>query len=102
MARRRVNTTKFEIIQQATKLFLEKGYSTTTPKDVSEALNISTGNLTYYFPTKGHLLAVLIEMLCQFQGKTLHYMVEEEGTTSLFAVNNSGHMENINMLHSMT
>ncbi|MBR2902255.1 MAG: TetR/AcrR family transcriptional regulator [Clostridia bacterium] len=86
MARRRVNTTKYEIIQQATKLFLEKGYSATTPKDVCDDLNISTGNLTYYFPAKEHLLAVLIEMLCQFQGKALHYMVEEEGTTSLFAV----------------
>lgn len=86
MARRRVNTTKYEIIQQATRLFLEKGYSATTPKDVCDDLNISTGNLTYYFPTKEHLLSVLIEMLCSFQGKTLHYMVEEEGTTSLFAV----------------
>ncbi len=86
MARRRVNTTKYEIIQTATRLFLEKGYSHTTPKLICDMLDISTGNLTYYFPTKEHLLAVLVEMLCSFQGKTLQNMVQEEGTTSLLAV----------------
>jgi len=86
VARRHVNTTKYEIIQYATKLFLEKGYSNTTPKLVCDALDISTGNLTYYFPTKEHLLAVLVEMLCKFQGKLVQHMVQEEGTTSLLAV----------------
>lgn len=86
MARRRVNTTKYEIIQTATRLFLEKGYSSTTPKLICEELDISTGNLTYYFPTKEDLLAVLVEMLCSFQGKLLQNLVEEEGTTSLLAV----------------
>ena len=86
MARRRVNTTKYEIIQTATNLFLEKGYSHTTPKMICDVLDISTGNLTYYFPTKEHLLAVLVEMLCLFQGQTMHNMVQEEGTTSLLAI----------------
>lgn len=86
MARRRKNTTKYEIIQIGTKLFLEKGYSATTPKLICEELDISTGNLTYYFPTKEHLLIVLVEMLCSFQGKTLNDMVQEEGKTSLLAV----------------
>lgn len=86
MARRRVNTTKYEIIRYATKLFLEKGYSVTTPKLICDGLDISTGNLTYYFPTKEHLLAVLVDMLCSFQGKTIHDMVEEDGVTSLLAV----------------
>lgn len=86
MARRRVNTTKYEIIQTATRLFLEKGYSATTPKLICDELDISTGNLTYYFPTKEHLLAELVEMLCKFQGEILQNMVEEEGTTSLLAV----------------
>lgn len=86
MARRHVNTTKYEIVQKATELFLEVGYSATTPKMVCDALDISTGNLTYYYPTKETLLAVLVEMLCKFQSKTLHSYVEEEGTTSLLAV----------------
>ncbi len=86
MARRRVNTTKYEIIQTATRLFLERGPSATTPKLICDELDISTGNLTYYFPTKEHLLAELVEMLCRFQGEMLQNMVEEEGTTSLLAV----------------
>lgn len=86
MARRRVNTTKYEIIQTATTLFLERGYSHTTPKLICDELDISTGNLTYYFPTKEHLLAVLVEMLCSFQGQMMQNMVQEEGKTSLLAV----------------
>lgn len=86
MARRRVNTTKYEIIQEATQLFLTKGYSNTTPKQICDTLDISTGNLTYYFPTKEHLLAVLVDMLCRFQAKTIQDMVEEDGVTSLLAV----------------
>lgn len=86
MARRRVNTTKYEIIQEGTRLFLEKGYSNTTPKLICDTLDISTGNLTYYFPTKEHLLAVLVDMLCKFQAKTIQDMVEEDGLTSLLAV----------------
>ena len=86
MARRHINTTKYEIIRTGTRLFLEKGYSATTPKLICDELDISTGNLTYYFPTKEHLLAVLAEMLCKFQGKTLQSIVKEEGASSLLAV----------------
>lgn len=86
MARRHANTTKLEIIQKATEHFLEKGYSATPPKLICDELDISTGNLTYYFPTKEHLLAVLVQMLCDFQGKLMQEMVEEEGATSLMAL----------------
>lgn len=85
MARRHVNTTKFEIIRTATRLFLEVGYSATTPKRICEELDISTGNLTYYFPTKEHLLTELVEMLCEYQRELLQEQVEE-GRTSLLAV----------------
>lgn len=85
MARRRVNTTKYEIIRVATKLFLEQGYSNTTPHRICEELDISTGNLTYYFPTKDHLLNVLVEMLCAFQWKMVRDAADH-GQTSLLAV----------------
>ncbi len=83
--RRRANTTRHEIVQLATKLFLEIGYSATTPKRICDVLNISTGNLTYYFSTKDHLLAVLVEMLCAFQRKNVQDTVGD-GKTSLLAV----------------
>lgn len=71
MARKRITTTKFEIIQVASELFFEKGYSATSPKLIAAQLQMSPGNLTYYFPTKEHLLAVIVEMLVEFQWKLL-------------------------------
>ncbi|MBQ8494127.1 MAG: TetR/AcrR family transcriptional regulator [Clostridia bacterium] len=69
----------------ASKLFLETGYSATSPKLVCEELDISTGNLTYYFPTKEHLLAVVVEMLCDFQRKMMD-LEAQEGYSSVMAI----------------
>lgn len=77
MARKRVNTTKHEIIQVATALFLEMGVTHTSPKMIADELGISTGNITYYFPTKEHLLAALVEMLCDFRNKQMRHQVEQ-------------------------
>lgn len=85
MARARVNSTKVEIIRVATKMFLEKGFSATSVKSVCDELEISTGNFTFYFPTKEHVLAVLVEMLCEFQREIMQAVVEE-GNTSLLAL----------------
>lgn len=71
MARKRVTTTKYEIIQVASELFFEKGYSATSPKLIASELQMSPGNLTYYFPTKEHLLADIVKMLTDFQWKML-------------------------------
>ncbi len=68
---------KHEIIKTATTLFLEVGYSKTSPQMIAKKLEISTGNLTYHFPTKEHLLAVLVEMLCDFQEKLLEYEADK-------------------------
>ena len=77
--------TKLEIIQEATRQFLEKGYSHTTIAAISKALDMSPGNLTFHYPTKEHLLAELVDMLCDFQWK----LVEEEaneGYSSIMAL----------------
>lgn len=73
MARKRTTTTKLEIIQVASEFFLKAGYSNTSPKMIADELGLSTGNITYYFPTKEHLLVVIVEMLCDFQWKMLEY-----------------------------
>ena len=86
MARRRkINTTKIEIVQTATKMFLERGYSETSVKAICDELDISTGNLTFYFPTKEHLLALLVRMLCDYQWKMIEHAADE-GNTSLMAL----------------
>lgn len=65
--------TKLEIVKVATSFFLEVGYSKTSPKMIADELGISTGNLTYHYPTKEHLLAQLVEMLGDFQEKMIGY-----------------------------
>ena len=85
MARRRVNTTKLEVIQTATRMFLEKGYSATSIKAIADKLDMSTGHLTFYFPTKEHLLAELVEMLCDFQWTQIRQYVDD-GESLLMAV----------------
>lgn len=82
MSKRKVNTTRLEIIQVCTRMFLERGYSATSAKMVCEKLDISTGNLTFHFPTKEHMLTVLVDMLCDFQWDMMERSVEE-GTSSL-------------------
>ena len=83
MAKRRA-TTRAEIIKVATEMYLENGYSNTTTKAICDRIGISTGNLTFYFPTKEHLLDILVEMVCDFQWDLMKKTVEE-GNTSLMA-----------------
>ena len=81
----KIKTTKLDIIRCAAELFFEQGYSATSPKHICDALDISTGNLTYYFPTKEHLLAVFVEMLCDFQGELME-MEANEGVSSVLSI----------------
>ena len=74
---RKSKLTKLEIIKTATSMFLEVGYSKTSPQMIAKELGISTGNLTYYYPTKEHLLAVLTDLLCKFQWKLMEYEAGE-------------------------
>lgn len=83
--RRRVNTTKYEIIREASKAFLEHGYSATSIRSIAADLDMNAGLLMYHFPTKEHLLAVLVEMMCDFQWQMMKAVVEE-GNSSLMAV----------------
>lgn len=82
---RKVNETQLAILQTGTRMFLEWGYSATSPKAICAAVGISPGTLTHYYPTKEQLLAVLIEMLADFQWKTVVDIVNE-GETPLTAL----------------
>lgn len=76
-AAKKVNATKKEIIQIATRLFLERGFTDTSVKLISDSLEISTGNLTFHYPTKEDMLAILVEMLCDFQWCTMEASLNE-------------------------
>ena len=78
-------STKNKILRVSSTMFLEVGYSKTSPQMIAKELKVSTGNLTYYYPTKEHLLAVLTDLLCKYQWK----MIKEEaddGISSLLAL----------------
>jgi len=81
---RSINITKLEIIQTATRLFFSQGFSKTTASLLSKEVGISTGNLTFYFPTKEHILQVLVEMMCEFQWKIMEEHTDE-GKSSLLS-----------------
>ena len=51
-----------EILQTAKELFNESGYNSVSTRDISEALGISKGNLTYHFKKKEDIIeAILFE-----------------------------------------
>ena len=78
-------STKNKILRVSTTMFLEGGYSKTSPQMIAKELKVSTGNLTYYYPTKEHLLAVLTDLLCKYQWK----LIKDEadgGMSSLLAL----------------
>lgn len=85
MRRKGINSTKLEIIQVALQLFLEKGYTETSARAICKELDISLGNLTYFFPSKEHLLSLLINMLCDFQWKLMREEAED-GISNVLAI----------------
>ena len=85
MARKRSpSPMRAAIIKAASELFFEIGYSKTTPNAICEKADVGTGNLTYYFPTKQHLLAVLAQMMIDYQWKEMENAADE-GKSSLLA-----------------
>ena len=85
MARtKRENPTRVAIIQAASEMFFDIGFSKTTAAAVCKKLNIGTGNLTFYFPTKEHILNELVNMMIDFQWKAMEDATDE-GKSSLLA-----------------
>ncbi|MBQ2742292.1 MAG: TetR/AcrR family transcriptional regulator [Oscillospiraceae bacterium] len=82
---RRVKTTKLDIVKCAATLFFEQGYSATSPRQICDILDLSTGNISYYFPTKDQLLAVFVEMLCDYQWEMMEEEAED-GISSVMAI----------------
>lgn len=77
--------TKLEIVDEATRQFLDKGFSRTTLSSISKELKISTGNLTFHYPTKEHMLAELVDLLCGFHWSQMEKEAGE-GISSILAI----------------
>lgn len=78
------HNTRLEIIQLASRLFIHEGYSKTSINKISKELDISLGNITFYFPTKEHLYAVIIDELFDFQNEVMEREAAE-GYSSVLA-----------------
>lgn len=83
--RKRINTTRLEIVQTACRMILENGYSATSLRAICSELDIGLGHMNFYFPTKEHLLVEIIVMLCDFQWKLLKEEADD-GVSLLLAV----------------
>ena len=74
-----------EIVRMAANRFLNDGFTKTTVASMGKALHMSTGNMTFHFPTKEHMLAELVNILCRYQRKLMEEEAKE-GYSSVIAV----------------
>ncbi len=77
--------TKEMIVQIASRLYLEKGFTDTSNKEICDILGISTGNLTFYFPQRENVLTEFVKDLCDFQWRMID-VLEQEDKTPLLAL----------------
>ncbi|MBW4553421.1 MAG: TetR/AcrR family transcriptional regulator [Aphanocapsa sp. GSE-SYN-MK-11-07L] len=54
-----------ELLAKSFHLFAEKGYATVTMREIAKALEVSTGTLYHYFPSKELLFEQLMDELTQ-------------------------------------
>lgn len=65
--RRRGRTQVKKIVTEARSILIDEGYAGLTMRKVARNLDISLGNLTYYFAGKGDLLrAVIADLLAEY------------------------------------
>ena len=76
--------TRLQIIQLAAQLFIDEGFQNTSIGKMAKLLDLSPGNITFYFKSKDHLLAVLVDEQIRFQ-KLMMEQAANEGTSSLLA-----------------
>ena len=83
--KKKPSVTKLEIVRVASRFFLEEGYSVTSIRQIGEKVGISPGNVMFHFPSKEHMLAELVDMLCDFQWKLMKKETAES-TGSVMAI----------------
>lgn len=72
-----------QILQAATKVFAEKGFSRATIRDVAAAAGIAAGTIYNYFPNKTALLLALLSQLNETEQR--HEQFEQSATMDLAA-----------------
>lgn len=81
------NTLRNKILETAIQLFNKNGYASVTMRDIAGALNISPGNLTYYFKKKEDIISSISQMQCdEHKGNNYSEDVTVEGLNKLFKI----------------
>ncbi|MDZ4821908.1 MAG: TetR/AcrR family transcriptional regulator [Flavobacteriales bacterium] len=73
-------TTREKVLDTAQSMFNERGVEYVGIREIATALDMRVGNLTYYFPTKDHLIATLARRLRELNNQTV---VVKDGMTML-------------------
>lgn len=81
----RKELTRSEIVRLAANCFLNDGYTKSTIHSMCKELNMSPGNMTFYFPTKEHMLAELVGLLGKYQWKLMESEAKD-GFSSVMAL----------------
>lgn len=69
--------TRQEILETAKRLFNEHGYNGVSLRDISDALGISKGNLTYHFAKKEEIIEALLESSVDTKPQTAPVNIKE-------------------------
>ena len=70
--------TRDQIVEAADQLFYQRGYDCTSFSDISDAVNISRGNVTFHFAAKDDILKAVIDLRLERTGRMLEQW-EAEG-----------------------
>lgn len=81
----KTGSTKLQIIRVATQMIMENGYTEASIRTIAKEVDLSPGNVMFHFPSKEHILAVLVDMLCKFQWKLIEAEAND-GISSIMSI----------------
>lgn len=74
-----------EIMKVAEQLFLEKGYSATTIREIAEKANVSLGLIHYYYKSKKKLALNYIDYLFSNIKNVVSYYIDQDKNPMLYS-----------------
>lgn len=74
-----LSETEIKIIETATRLFLEQGFSKTTHRQIANESGFGLGTVTYHYRAKEDMLLILIEELMDYHLDILEKTADDSG-----------------------
>ena len=70
-----------ELLEGCLKLFAERSYGSITMRQIAKGLQVSTGTLYHYFPSKEQIFMLLVQELCEQDISSFFAQAPEGGST---------------------